>query len=242
LKNSATENIFDAAMNVTALIPVKGFRNAKQRLTPLLDVAEREILAETMFRDVLCEVKGARGLAGTFVVTGDDRVADIAASLGAEVLREQVESGETGAVDFARGELKKSGFEAVLIVPGDLPLMRSADIEQILSQVQDGAAAPFALLVPSHDRMGTNALLLAPPDVIKLRFGYDSFSFHMNQISAKGLPPRSLENERIALDIDEPKDLERFLSFNYDSGKCTAVARAMLAEHEARFTRRAGVV
>jgi 2-phospho-L-lactate guanylyltransferase len=242
LKNSATENISGAAMNVTALIPVKGFRNAKQRLAPLLDVGEREILAETMFRDVLCEVKDARGLAGSFVVTGDDRVADIAASFSVEVLREQAECGETVAVEFACGELKKSGCEAVLIVPGDLPLMRRTDIEQILSRVQDRAAAPFALLVPSHDRMGTNALLLAPPDVIKLRFGYDSFSFHMNQIAAQGLPPRFIENERIALDIDEPKDLQRFLSFNYDSGKSTAVARAMLAEHEARFTRRAGGV
>ena len=35
-------------MNVTALIPVKGFRNAKQRLSPLLGAAEREVLAETI--------------------------------------------------------------------------------------------------------------------------------------------------------------------------------------------------
>jgi 2-phospho-L-lactate/phosphoenolpyruvate guanylyltransferase len=242
LKNSATENIFGAAMKVSALLPVKGFRHAKQRLTSLLDAAEREIFAETMFRDVLGAVQSARGLAGTFVVTGDDRVAAIAASSGVDVIREQVESGETGAVDFARGELKKTGCQAVLILPGDLPLVRSADIEQILNHVPDGAVAPFALLVPSHDRMGTNALLLAPPDVIKLRFGHDSFNFHMSQISAQGLAPRFLENERIALDIDEPKDLERFLSFNYSSGRSTAVARAMLAEHEATFTRRAGGV
>ena len=52
-------------MNITALIPVKGFRNAKQRLSPLLGAAEREVLAETMFRDVLREVLLARGLAGT---------------------------------------------------------------------------------------------------------------------------------------------------------------------------------
>ena len=40
-------------MQVTALIPVKGFRNAKQRLSPLLGAAERELLAEAMFRDAL---------------------------------------------------------------------------------------------------------------------------------------------------------------------------------------------
>ena len=67
--------------------------------------------------------------------------------------------------------------------------------------------------------------LLAPPDVIKLRFGYDSFTFHMSQVSAQGLPIRFFENEHIALDIDEPKDLERFLSYDFDDGESTRVAR-----------------
>ena len=229
-------------MKVTALIPVKGFRNAKQRLSPLLDAAERELLAETMVRDVLQQVVIARGLAGAFVVTGNGKVAEIALSLGAEVIRERAESGETDAVEFARTELSQSGCQAVLILPGDIPLVRSSDIEQVLAQVPDGATAPFALLVPSHDRLGTNALLLAPPDIITLRFGYDSFSFHMNQVSAKGLPRRCVENERIALDIDEPEDLKRFLSCKEDESESSRVARAMLAQHESEKTRRSGGV
>ena len=125
------------------------------------------------------------------------------------MIREEAERGETDAVDFARLEVKKSGRDAVLIVPGDLPLVRSADIETVLAQFPTGPRVLCAA-GSSHDRMGTNALLLAPPDIIKLRFGYDSFSYHMGQVSAQALPVRSLENERIALDIDEPKDLERF--------------------------------
>src|SRR5688572_13634147 len=117
-------------MKITALIPVKGFRNAKQRLSPLLNGLERELLAETMVRDVLRQMMITRGLAETFVVTGNDKVAEIGAALGAKVIRERVESGETDAVDFARAELGRRGYEAVLIVPGDVPLVRSADIEQ----------------------------------------------------------------------------------------------------------------
>jgi 2-phospho-L-lactate/phosphoenolpyruvate guanylyltransferase len=221
-------------MKVSALIPVKGFRNAKQRLSPLLAVTERELLAEIMFREVLSQVLGARGLAETFVVTGDDRVAEIAYSGGAQLIREKAERGETAAVDFARLELKKSGREAVLIIPGDLPLVRAKDIEAVLAQMPDGASSPFALLVPSHDRMGTNALLLAPPDVIELRFGYDSFSYHSTQVSARALPLRVLENERIALDIDEPKDLETFLSFGFRDSETDRLVRAFLADKEAR--------
>ena len=224
-------------MKVSALIPVKGFSNAKQRLSPLLGAAHRELLAEVMFRDVLSQVVRARGLAETFVVTGDDRVAEIANNLGAQVIREGTERGETAAVDLARLELKRLGREAVLIVPADLPLVRSADIEEVLAQVPEGALSPFALLLPSHDRMGTNALLLAPPDIIKLRFGYDSFSYHVSQVSAQGLPIRFIENERIALDIDEPKDLERFLSFGFEGGESTRAARAMLVDPVAEKSR-----
>lgn len=229
-------------MKVSALIPVKGFSNAKQRLSPLLDAADRELFAEVMFRDVLKQVLKARGLVETYVVTGDNKVAEIAASLGAQLIREKAEKGETDAVDFARGELKQLGREAVLIIPGDMPLVRSADIEEVLAQVPEGASFPFALLVPSHDRMGTNALLLAPPDIIKLRFGYDSFTYHMSQVSAQGLPLRFIENERLALDIDEPKDLERFLSFGFEDGESTRAVRAMLAEQVVEKFRGIGVL
>ena len=227
-------------MEVTALVPVKAFSNAKQRLSPLLDAPERELLAEVMFRDVLKQVVKARGLTETYVVTGDNRVVEIATSLGSQVIREKTERGETAAVDFARLELKRLGREAVLIIPGDMPLVRSADIEEVLAQIPEGASSPFALLVPSHDRMGTNALLLAPPDIIKLRFGYDSFTYHMSQVSAQGLPLRFFENERIALDIDEPKDLERFLSFGVEDSGTQRLLRGTLADKEARRARSFG--
>jgi len=173
-------------------------------------------------------------------VTGNDKVAEIAISLGSQVIREKAEKGETAAVDFARHELKQSGREAVLIVPGDMPLVRSTDVEEVLGQIPEGASSPFALLVPSHDHKGTNALLLAPPDIIKLRFGYDSFTYHMSQVSAQGLPLRFIENERIALDIDEPKDLERFLSFGFEDGETHRLVRGTLADKEAQRARSFG--
>lgn len=226
-------------MKVTALIPVKSFHNAKQRLSPLLERAEREILAEAMFRDVLGQVLEARGLAQTVVVTQDDRVAAIAEAAGAEVVREHAERGQTDAVDFARARLRGAGCEAVLIMPADMPLVRSSDVELVLAQMPSEQAPPFALLVPSHDRLGTNALLLAPPDVIPLRFGYDSFRYHLGQLSAGGLPARFMENDHFALDIDEPRDLARLLACAAVGSATLRVARA-LTDEPARRRRRAG--
>ncbi len=229
-------------MKVSALIPVKGFRNAKQRLSSLLNTAEREQLAEIMFRHVVSQVLRVRGLVETVVVTRDDGVSEIASSLGARVIREPAEKGETEAVDFARRQLKATGTEAVLILPSDMPLICSADIENLLAQLPKESTAPFVLLVPSHDRLGTNALVLAPPDLINLRFGYDSFTYHMNQVSARGLPMRFLENERIALDIDEPKDFERYLSFEDEKAESASAVRALLATHNQEKNRRSGGV
>ena len=225
-------------MKIVALLPVKGFRNAKQRLTPILNAAARELLAETMFREVLSEVRETRALANTFVVTSDERVASIATDAGAEVIRERSEGGETAAVDFARQQLKRDGYEAVLILPGDMPLLRAVDVEQVIAHLPAEAAPPYALLVPSHDRKGTNALLLAPPDVIPLRFGYDSFTYHLSQVSARVLPIRFLENDGIALDIDEPKDLERFLTVAPSGSESARLARSLLQQHSVIAARR----
>jgi 2-phospho-L-lactate guanylyltransferase len=215
-------------MKIAALIPAKGFTNAKQRLSALLGAAERAALAEAMLRDVLRVAFAARGLDAVYVVTGDAEVQKIAASLGATVIMEQEEKGETEAVMFALLDIKWRGVEAALVIPADIPLLRPEDVELVLGQISrhDGVS-PFALLVPSHDRMGTNALLLAPTNAIGLRFGYDSFSYHLSQVAGRELPLRVLENERIALDIDEPQDLERFLRSGGGPGETYALVRGM---------------
>ncbi|MBI2350254.1 MAG: NTP transferase domain-containing protein [Deltaproteobacteria bacterium] len=130
-------------MKVSALIPAKGFTNAKQRLSPLLDARAREVLAEAMLRDVLGQVVSARGLERVFVVTGDEKVREIASSLGSEVIREQNERGETEAVTFALAEMSRRGVRGALVVPGDIPLVRSSDIELLLEHISrhDGALA-----------------------------------------------------------------------------------------------------
>ena len=214
-------------MKIAALIPAKGFANAKQRLSAWLSAEERALLAETMLRDVLAETLAAQGLEAVYVVTGNARVRAIADALGARVIVEEQENGETGAVTFALAELKRRGFEAALVIPADMPLARAADIESVVAQAP--ARNRFALLAPSHDRMGTNALLLAPPDAIALRFGYDSFTYHVEQAVDRGVPLKLVENERIALDIDEPQDLERFLADGGGPGATYALVMEMRA-------------
>jgi hypothetical protein len=53
---------------------------------------------------------------------------------------------------------------------------------------------------------------------------------------------RFFENDALALDIDEAKDLERFLAHDFHEGESTRVARALLAQQDRTDNRRTGGV
>ena len=87
------------------------------------------------------------------------------------------------------------------MLTADLPLARPEDLAAIL------AAAPparSAVLVPSHDGTGTNAMLLRPPRAIAPRLGPDSLARHLALAARRGARVARLERPRIALDIDTP--------------------------------------
>ena len=229
---------FCSIMKVGALIPVKGFHGAKQRLASRLSAPERSELMKAMVHDVLAEVIRARGIHRTYVVTGSDEVEGWVSALRVEVIREHDETGETDAVHFALDVMKADGMDAALVLPGDIPLVRAGDVESLLQAAPARPEGPFAVLTPSHDRMGTNALLLAPPDVLRLRFGHDSFRYHLNEAAARGAAVEVVENPRIALDIDEPADLEQLV--RRLEGGCTRDRLAAMKDNGSGFFADAG--
>lgn len=200
-------------MKLSVLIPVKTFASAKQRLSPVLSPEERETLAEAMFRDVLGQAASSPAVAAIYVVTADPKIARIASAQGAEWVREESEDGETEAVNLALAVLRRRGLPSALIIPADIPLLRSGDLELLLEHAEcHGPAREFALVVPSRDHGGTNALLLSPPDLILPRFGKRSFAGHRRSLAARGVPYQIVENGNIGLDIDDPGDLGFLLS------------------------------
>jgi hypothetical protein len=61
-------------------------------------------------------------------------------------------------------------------------------------------------------------------------------------VKGQGLPIRYIENERIALDIDDPKDFDRLLSCEPDEGESIRLARMLSSEQNAQGVRRSGAV
>jgi 2-phospho-L-lactate guanylyltransferase len=96
--------------------------------------------------------------------------------------------------------------QALLRLPVDLPLVEPADIEAVFEAL---GAAPTAILVPSRDGTGTNALLRSPPALFPSRFGPNSFVRHLAEAEACGVRAHVFRNPRLELDIDEWEDLQK---------------------------------
>jgi 2-phospho-L-lactate/phosphoenolpyruvate guanylyltransferase len=184
---------------VHAVVAVKGFERGKYRLAGVLTEAERHLLIETMLNNVLDALRAASGIASINVLSNDG-----------VVLPEDVErivdpgAGLNAAVAHAARVLSSEGAHSMLFLPADLPFVTVDDINALLAAAHDHEA----VVAPDARHSGTNALLLAPPQLIQPQFGEHSFAAHVQAIRCSAA--RSLhivERPALAHDIDVPADL-----------------------------------
>ena len=185
------------------LVPVKTLANAKQRLASVLSQAARTELAHAMLLDVLETLAAWPQCPEVAVVTTDPFARELAGSLGFEVI-EDANRSETEAIETATAVCQARGEESTLIIPGDIPLIEAWELERILSS----APAEGTVLVPAADGRGTNAALRRPAGLFPLRFGNDSFRPHLAAAHATGKSCVVLELPGIAVDVDNPADLQ----------------------------------
>ena len=194
-------NVFDY-MTTWAIIPVKRLSEAKSSLSPRLTPEQRQRLVFAMLADVLNAVHQAPPISDTIVVSPDEKVLSFARLHGAESVAEPgLELNEALKVVIHHSISK--GVGSVLIVPADLPLLKSADVENLIAMA---SASKDVVIAPSKAK-GTNALFLRPPDLINLRFGGESFPLHVREASQAGIKPHIYRSPTTATDIDEVADL-----------------------------------
>jgi 2-phospho-L-lactate guanylyltransferase len=187
-----------------AILPVKRFPAAKQRLSDGLEPGMREMLAEAMVRDVLTALGRVRGLEGVIVVTNEPRAAGPALEGGAEVVPDGREAGQSPAAEAGIERALARGAERVLLVPGDCPALDPNEVEALLREL---AAGPAVTIVPDRHGTGTNALLLAPPDAMAPAFGEGSFARHTAAARDAGAALTIRRPSSLLLDVDTAGDL-----------------------------------
>jgi 2-phospho-L-lactate guanylyltransferase len=183
---------------------VKSLTTAKQRLAAALDQERRSQLAEAMLRDVMIAAAGLLGRIDVALVTGDARARALAAEFGFLVIDDPRNESETAAIETATAWCEQRGYDTTIVVPGDIPLITSGELQRVL----DAAPAEGAVFVPAYDRRGSNCILRRPAAIIPLRFGNDSFLPHCEAMGKTGRELVILEMAGIGLDVDNPHELE----------------------------------
>lgn len=192
-------------MTTVAVLPVKRFGAAKQRLSEGLEPWTREVLADAMVRDVLTALSHVRGLNGVIVVTNEPRAHAPARAVGADLIADDAEAGQSPAAQAGVRRALELGAERVLLVPGDCPALESSELDALLAERSE---PPAVTIVPDRHRTGTNGLLLAPPTVIDPSFGEGSFARHRDAALAAGARLSVREPTSLLLDVDTSGDLE----------------------------------
>ena len=192
-------------MKTWVVVLIKDFDSAKERLRPALGNKSRRALAR---RNALLAVRAATAGDHVLVVAGGEEVSEVAAAWGAQVLLEPVEEGQNMAAKRGLKRAVESGADAVLLLSSDLPLITHDAVRDLL-RTAGKQLPPVVVAVPAIGRGGTNALYLRPPDAIGLHFGDDSLVKFREDAEAKGVEFVIHHSDAIALDLDEPSDLER---------------------------------
>src|ERR1700722_11217877 len=110
-------------MRTAAVLPVKSFARAKQRLGESVADPLRLGLARAMVGDVLTALDACSSIELTIVVTREQSVAAAARYTGAIVIDDSEEAGQSAAVSLGIARALAEGIERVLCIPGDCPAL-----------------------------------------------------------------------------------------------------------------------
>jgi 2-phospho-L-lactate guanylyltransferase len=192
------------AARVVAIVPIGSLDAAKSRLGAVLDAEERRDLVTRLARSTIGALSRTPGVAETIVITPDDEVRELALVEGARPMRQRTR-GLNAAIREARDDAIAGGASAILVVPIDLPRATPDAITTVVAAAAR-ATGPLVLIVPDRHGRGTNALYLAPPDVIDPQFGGDSRDAHV--AAARNAGATLIEvGGPLTVDLDTPDDL-----------------------------------
>ncbi len=187
-----------------AVLPVKPFGDAKERLATGLGSDQRRMIAEAMVRDVLAALANSQALDALVVVSAEPRIAELAGGVADAILEDDL-SGHSEAAKLGAAWAIEHGFDTVVMLPGDCPLLDPVELDATLERFHLDRMQ--LAVVPDRMGSGTNALVISPPDAIAPSFGPDSRQRHLALGLAASLRTIAVEVPTLALDLDTSDDL-----------------------------------
>lgn len=192
-------------MTLWAIVPVKPLRRGKSRLADVLTSTERTDLNRYLLENTIHTLKGIRAIEQVLVISRDSEALALARDLGARTVQENRRSDLNVALARATVVAKTYTTRGVLILPVDLPLVTTEDVQSMLERV---GVPPVVVVAPDRSHNGTNALLVCPTGLIEYEYGPGSFDRHCDRARAVGARLEICELPSLSLDLDNAEDLE----------------------------------
>lgn len=209
---------------VCAILPIKPFGDAKERLATGLDPPQRRLIAEAMVRDVLAALARSKEIDAVVVISAEPQIEEIAGQTAQAVIADERRGHSEAATLGVRWAIE-NGCGRVVMLPGDCPLLDAAELDELIARTR-ADEVEFAV-VPDRMGTGTNALVISPPDAVAPSFGPGSRQRHLAMGLAAGRRTAEHEVPSLALDLDTADDLAELAE------------RLGQADHEALHTEQA---
>ncbi|HEV2127221.1 MAG TPA: 2-phospho-L-lactate guanylyltransferase [Thermomicrobiales bacterium] len=191
-----------------AVIPVRGAMRTKTRLAPLFGAGARVCLVRHMLLHVLDAIEQSGVVDHTLIVTRDpDAVPDQITESPSCTVAAQPGEGLNAAIELGRDRAVAGGYDQVLILLPDLPMLVPGDVGALLAE-----SAPVVIAADRHGT-GTNALLLrlcGPGERLQFAFGPRSAARHIAEIDRLGVRWTMVDTSGLRHDLDTPDDWQVF--------------------------------
>lgn len=207
-------------MKTSAIIPVKTFSKAKSRLQLTCD--KKEKLCKLMLEEVLHTLSISPKIDKIILVSKDNDILALSKKFNAIQIFDEKENGVNHAVELADKYLLEHGYEVSLVLPQDIPFIKTQDIDFLFNFE---APPKYAVIVPSRKFDGTNALVRMPVDLMQTHYDEDSYKIHLNTAKALTQNTSLAMVRRIMLDIDDTDDLAVALKQNEKPQFCQKISK-----------------
>ena len=180
---------------INILIPVKAFKNSKNRLSSSLSNNQRITASKNLINR----------LSQNFIKL-DQKVTIVTDDKDLKIKNTEIFFTESALNDALGEAINSISHHAnfVIIMHADLPLVVSKDLTELISLADKNI--PF--IVPDRHISGTNALGLPIKKIDDLFFGKDSFKKFTDYFSNINQELTVIKNSNIAFDLDTSEDLD----------------------------------
>jgi len=200
---------------VCAVVPFRSFSNGKQRLSAAMSNESRSLFVEAMLEDTLRALLRSTRLDRVIVLSNDKEASALARELGAVCVAEPSGTAGLNAVVQATANELSPFYDSLLVVHGDLPLLQTAEVDQLITAHKELKQAPGLSIVPDRHGQGSNCVLVSPPNALRFHYGAGSLPKHLAFAKQHGILSQTVELTGAGLDIDVPDDLAALRAHEY---------------------------